>query len=467
MQEHDVAYGIIDDHPLVGGLDRFFRKHGIAADLIDFFSTRIFFAYPKTLWFRLFAEVPRDVKLRQALGSSEIGEVFAAWISDRAVFKRIVFDLRGITILDLDPLLAFFARARGDRANFYLCDLPLIPLLLHKGVDRELVRSSELAILHNLRNANVFDGCVVQPSQSLTIKTLDRALVKQAPRSELTARDLLVFDLNRATRLDFTAASMIGPIIHSTANTFGTLALVTNTRRKVRRLLEELGFWRTMSPYLLNGRSAIAPGTPAIFPLQTFTGDNLIDLQDRCAAAFDDMVSTFGGWFARVAKLTKLSRQVTINRTALLIRDLRQVIRELTENVALHSHGLGYIAMHFDAQIGLRIYVGDTGIGLARGLSRKYKLSVRSDVRAIELALSLREHKHKRRRLRGSFSYGGRGLDRIGLILGDLYGEMSIRSDTAMGTFVPAEGRHPVTITRRMYHVQGTHLHLLIPNQHP
>jgi ABC-type transporter Mla MlaB component len=468
MQEHDAAYGVIEGHPIFGSVESFLRRKGVSREMVDFLSPRLCFAYPKAFWLKLAAGGAEDLRGRQAINSEQIGTILRAWLERQSVFRRIVFDLRGLTILDLDDLLAFFNSLRGDFRYFYVCDSLLAPLLLHKGVPESLIVCSEAAMLHRLRHDIPLEECAVQLQRTLTVETLDSALLQHAGKRQLSACDVVAFDLSAVTNVDFPGLSMLAPVIHSIGNVYGTLALISNARRKTHRAFDEIRFWDVMAAHLLNSNPRPPPLDSAnIFFLRTFTDENLNEVQDKCAESFDRLLGLHTAWFTRMAGLTKRSWQSAVDRTAALILDLRLVIRELVDNVTFHSHGLGYITMSFDAKVGLWIYVGDTGIGLARGMRRKYKFSVTNDAKAIELALRLQEYKHKRRRTRGAFSYGGHGLDRISLILHDLYGELRIRSRGFMGRFLPAESRKPVALTSDMFPLQGTHLHIFIPSRKP
>ena len=67
MHKHRVAEGIVDRHPLLSGFERFLRKEKLEKHWIQFLTSRVHFAYPKTLWIKIFAEAPSDVKLRHTL----------------------------------------------------------------------------------------------------------------------------------------------------------------------------------------------------------------------------------------------------------------------------------------------------------------------------------------------------------------------------------------------------------------
>jgi len=199
--------------------------------------------------------------------------------------------------------------------------------------------------------------------------------------------------------------------------------------------------------------------------MKAFTSEEYADLQSVCHSRFDEMLRNYKWWFSDMAGLSTRSREAGYVRTVQLISDFRQLVKELTENVAYHAHGLGYMMMELDPRIGLSIYVGDTGIGLARGLSRAYQVRIRSDTEAVGIVLKLKDLKHKRRRLPGTLTSGGRGLERVSLILQDMAGLVWIRTRRAMAVFTPGKSRDPQELKRELFNVQGTHVHILIPSR--
>lgn len=465
MHENDIAYGVIEGHPLFAGIDAFLRRHGLKEEIVDFLMPRLCVAYPKTLWYKLLPEEPGDIRIRQTMTSSGTSGVLREWIEAKSLFRRMVFDLRGMAILDFEDLLPFLEEMRGGLPFAYVCDPPLVPLLLHHRIADASIVTSEPAMLHRIRN-EASEPCIVHLPAQLTDETLDAALLAHARASRLKSAELVVLDMTLVTQLDFAGISLLAPVIHSFANRYAALTIVANTRRSVEKELNRFGFYHVMSGYLVHSYPGSAePQSDYIFPLQAFTDAELNAIRDRCKVMLDALVLDHGPWFRAVARLTMHPWQDKVDKKAALILDFRDVIRELADNVTLHSHGLGYMMMHFDPRAGLRIYVGDTGIGLRRGLARKYRLPIHNDMEAVELALSLREHKHKRRRVHGSVSYGGRGLDRIGLILHDLRGTITIRTNGAVGVFAPAAGRRPSKLVNRRYKVHGTHLHVFIPTR--
>jgi hypothetical protein len=147
--------------------------------------------------------------------------------------------------------------------------------------------------------------------------------------------------------------------------------------------------------------------------------------------------------------------------------DLLRVVDELIDNAAHHSGGLGYLMIELNPEPkkGLSIYIGDTGIGLARGIQRSYKERVEGDLEAVGIALRLVDYLPKRRQLRGTSAFGGRGLEHVRILLKRLSATAWIRSGTAMAEFAPRKGQEPIKVYPNLYDVQGTHIHINIPTQ--
>jgi hypothetical protein len=470
MHEHEVAKGVIEGHPAISGVDRFLKKHRVSKELIDFICQRLCFAYPRTLWLKYQADKTGDIQVRQSFDPVLLGAAINAWVKQEAQFSRIVFDLRQVTILDLDQLLAFFRAVTGDLLRgFYVCDEPLSWLLGKKGVDAKAIVPDETTMLQHLRSPDDLRQCSIPLPAELTAQSLDQALLEHASKSQLACCDVACFDMCQVVEMDFTALSMLAPVIHSLAHCHGVLATVTNPRRKISRSLEQFGVLQAVASYLVPSPPNVPPPEvlPYVFPVRTFTVDDSPEMQDHCMKKFDLMLETYKEWFTLIAGLTRHSTQQSVDKAGRLLLDFRRVIRELAENVAQHSDGLGYISMEFQQAEGLKIYMGDTGIGLARGIAHKYQLPVRGDMQALKLVLNLMEHKHRRRRLPGGFAYGGRGLEKVSSILGDLHGRLTVRSGTAEAVFVLHQGRDPAALKRGMYRVLGTHLHIFVPTHTP
>jgi hypothetical protein len=391
-------------------------------------------------------------------------------------FERIVFDLQGVTILDIDHLLTFFNIVKGDLVeSFYLCDAELARLFLEKNLNAECLFESEHQMISHLRTRINASRCFVELPPRLNLESFQTALKDFASDENLARSDIVVFNMKSVLEADFQTLSMFAPTIHSIAHLHGTLASITNARRKIVRSFEEHGTFRVIVPYLTEPVGIVPAITDlgGIMPMHAFTYEELVEIQDYFQKRNEIMFVNFREWVGDVAGVThtdhlSLSRKEALHvRYAQLFSDLRQIVKELAENVAVHSHGLGYLAMRLAQNDGLRIYVGDTGIGLARGLRLQYQLSVRNDAHAVELAFSLKNFRDKRRRDRGSiFVSGGRGLEKVRLILEHFGGEIIVRSGTAMATFNPRNCRTPTVVSSRLYNILGTHLHVFIPTRH-
>ena len=137
------------------------------------------------------------------------------------------------------------------------------------------------------------------------------------------------------------------------------------------------------------------------------------------------------------------------------------------ENVSVHAQGLGYLMMDLDPlpDAGLSIYVGDTGIGLSKGIRAAYEFRPRNDAEAVGMILRMRSHLRLRRRAHGPFISGGRGLERVGTILAKLKGKLLVRSGSAMAEFEPSSSLEPARILEKLYPIQGTQLHIFIPTK--
>ena len=470
MHQHRDAEGLVDGHPLVCGLVRYLKRRGIPPSSIRFLEKRVFFAYPRTLWLKLTADTPSDVKSRHELNPEIVGRTVNEWLTQQGTLRNVVFDLRDVTIVDLEHTRILFEKVQLDPGStYYLCDRELANVVFpNLQATKHTLFHAEHELLAHLRSSAEVRPYTVELPEHLTMFSLDGALRIQASGSRLTNCDAMILDMKRVLTADFQSLSLLAPIIHSVAHTHGILTAVTNPSRKVAAIMNRYGALRVVTPYLLR----YAPGTTPLeapwlagLDMKAFTGDELLELQDICHSQFNCMLRTYSSWFTAKAGLSGRFRpSMTFERKAELIVDFRQLIKELAENVAVHAHGLGYLMMELKPTVGLSIYVGDTGLGLARGISRAYRLPIGGETRAVAMALRLIEQIHRRIRLPGTLSSGGRGLERVSVILERLSGQLWVRSGPAIAAFSPSRSRKPHELRSRLYGIQGTHVHIFIPS---
>jgi len=468
MHDDPLAIGLDDAHPLLAGLAGFLKRSKIPAGWIEFVTERMFFAYPGTAWFRLAAAAPEDVKNRHELHPHVIGQALNGWLSRRRELRRIVFDLRGMTIVDIEDTLALFDDMQRGLAAFYLADVQLADVLrATASVPQDAIFTAEKELISYLRNPIHLRLLSVLLPECLTLWTLNEALKKYVSRRSLQSYDVLVLDMTNVLKEDFQALSMLAPLIQDAARRYGILSWVVNPRRKLAHELTRYGALRVVKGYLVED----SPGTVEprhLWPgmdMKAFTRNELHELESLCEARFVQMLIAHEHWFKKVMRISTKTRQRTVDRRARLLQELRQLIWELAENVAYHSEGLGFIMMDLEPATGLHIYVGDTGIGLRRGLVRAYKTRLSTEREAVSVVLKLGLMRNKRRRFPLTFASGGRGYERVRLILRDLGGQLWIRSRDSIGVFSPGGGREPQELRQGMYDVLGTHLHILIPTR--
>lgn len=469
MNEDLLAAGLDDNHPLLWGLERFLKRCKLNRSSIQFVADRILFAYPRTLWFQFTADAPSEVRSRHALDPLGIGRAINRWLIKSGDFRAVVFDLRGVTILDIEDTIDLFrATQSGLAAAYYLCHPDLAHVLNETGVIMDQAIFEELDdLLDHLSDPKDLKLATIALPEHLDMTSLDLALSQQAPRSKITGHDVVVFQMSNVITADFQAISMIPAMIHTLAQRYGTLTWVTNPRRKLARLLERYGALRAVHPYLVQGSAAVG-GSDQNWPglaMRSFTKDNLHELDQICESKFDEMLDIYRQWFMAQAGLWKGSMQTAINFRARILFELRHLIWELAENAAHHSHGVGYLMIELDPSKGLQIYVGDTGIGLARSIPRAYYMKRLTDAGAASIVLHLREPRYRRRRLPGTHASGGRGLERVRLILHDIAGYFCVRTGNAQAIYMPGKSRDPQELDEKLFDVEGTHLHILIPTR--
>src|SRR5688500_17052862 len=108
MHSHDATDAPIFGHPLISSLPRFLKTHKIPNALIDFIASRAYFAYPRTFWLKWSGETGPELEARHAFQSDHLGHSLAEWLAREKHFHTVVFDLRDVTIFDVDYFESLF-----------------------------------------------------------------------------------------------------------------------------------------------------------------------------------------------------------------------------------------------------------------------------------------------------------------------------------------------------------------------
>jgi hypothetical protein len=465
MYEIKDAQGVVNNHTTISSLGSFLKNSRYEPEYLEFIKDRIRFAYPKTIWMQLSVDDNADatgLKTRLTL-PLELGKHLAEWFAT-AKFRRIVFDFRNVTLFDLRRLLEFLrVAAEKLKAPYYLCDRLLAPLLIERGVDASRIYDNDRLLLRELRHASDLERCNVGLPIAVSADCIDRALTQYASPERINSSDVVVFDMSDVQEIDFEAAAMFTPYIHTLASRYGLLTCFANFRRKVLRGLQDLGALRPVFPYVI-GSPAPAPAGLGdrgdILPMHSFTDEQLTDINNLCLQGALRILKIEPKWLNPASRIPVDPDWGPSRHRTGLIFNLLNTINELNENVARHAGSQGHIMMQLDVNRGLSLYIGDSGIGLADGLSRDYDLKVASDLEAARLAFRLRQYREKRRNL--GHGHGGRGLTKVRKILSELNGRIKLQTGSAIALF--SGRRHtPSESSDDHFFVQGTHYNLFIP----
>jgi hypothetical protein len=482
MHIHDAAEEVVEKHPLILDLEDRLRDEEFAPADISFLCRHVCFAYPRTLWVKWNVDTDKehaaeDLGLRHSLDPQKTGKFLGSWLAEKLPIKNIVFDLSGVTIFDAEKMGGLFAAttADSDGAKYYVCSGEMAARLREvPAINADAIFTSERAMLMHLRHVSVSQRCVVPLPECLSLLTLDQALRRCAADAKIRNRDVIAFDFANVKKISFDAHCMFAPIIHSLAHRYGILATVSNVRKKIVADISAHGSLRPMRANLIQVDSpnilrrldpAEFAGGP--FATRTFTAFELWQITAAWMARLEEMKRYYVSWFVAVGKIPRFYGQEEIDRMEEAMGDLQNILKELVDNVAAHSEGLGYLAMELNPRPkgGLSIYVGDTGIGLAKGLQRSYKFKTEpTDEEAVFLAMSLGDRLADRQQS-GNFPLGGRGLEHVGLLLRRLHGTISIRTRSAQATFHPEKIRVADSVRSDLYPVDGTHIHIHIPTK--
>jgi hypothetical protein len=461
------AEQVLERHATISSLKIFLQNTRCPREYLEFIKNRIHFVYPKTIWMRLSVENDAlELKTRLNLPldlASHLRQWFAA-----AQFRRIVFDFRNVTIFDLSELLRFLGLAATDlTASYYLCDPAMAPLLTDFKIETSRIYDSERSLLRELRQISELEPCTVLLPRVLTADSLDRALIERGLSDAVKSSDVVVFDMNAVQEIEFRAASMFTPYIYTLARRHGVLTSFTNFRRKVLRDLQDLRALRPISGYIIGAPAPAPPGLGSqgnVLPMHAFTKEQLPEISNLCLKGALRILSVDPRWLNPATRPPLVANWEPSRRRTDLLFHLLNVINELNENVARHADSPGCIMMRLNIELnvghGLFVYIGDSGVGLARGLSRDYDLSICSHLEAARLAFDLREHRKERRDV--GYGFGGRGLTKVREIIRQLKGSIRLQTGDAIALF--SEKKYASSESSEgHFFVEGTHYNLFIP----
>ena len=469
MHTHRCGEAVNDGHPLNTGLVSYLRKHVVQPSCVNFLANRICFVYPKTLWLRLAADTPDDVRLRQELEVQVVGDLISKWLREISRFPRVVLDLRNVTIVDVGHLRGFLSSlTKGTPNTYYLVDTSAsIVMSRLLNLSESMIYTDEPKVISAIRQSLAESFATVSFPRRVDVLSMDSVLREQLSRRRMTGCDAVIFDCQHVGAMDFGATAMLTPLVHSLAHKYGVLAKFINIPGRLAKMLERFGALRPISSFLLSGCAGIDEPVRSdnrAMPLTAFTSDELFNIQVKFLNSFDGMVRDDINWFMRTLGLSKRSRPWTIDKMGNMVVVFRQLVKELVENVALHAYGIGYAMLELHPVTGMSIFVGDVGIGLARGISHVYRVRVRGDEQAVSMVMGLKNLMSKRRRPLGALAYGGRGLERVRYILGKLEGTALVRSGTSMALYQPKHASDPTNIYHRLFAMCGTQILINIPS---
>jgi len=477
MHHHSKGAELVQEHPLLCSLPRFLRKqNGLSGDVVQFLKRQLYFAYPRTLWLKLSVE-HADLTIRHSTDFTAVGAALKSWLGINKSIRHLVFDFLEVTILDIEGMAslceAVLCGPNCPTTARILCSKETRNVLFPRRSPPEtqfFEKRDEVFL--SLRSISAGATVKIRLPKTLDMPALDNTLLELAGSSQLDHCDALLFDMTEVEEGNFETYSMLAPLVHSLAHERGTLASMVNASAKVQSKLVSYGSLYPMRSYFVHTpqallQEAVPPEDHSILPLTSFVADDQIHnvCDDHLRVMLKHAVPWFGnvvGTNDRVPLTAHEFKQITI-----LFRSLLQIVFELIENVRQHANGLGYVMMELDPRFGggLRIYIGDTGIGLAHGISRAYRMNVRSDAKALQMIFHLVEHMQKRRNLPGHLAFGGRGLDRVRATLMNLAGKLTIRTGSAMASYEPINSIEPFGLKVRRYAIDGTHIHISIPTR--
>jgi hypothetical protein len=232
------------------------------------------------------------------------------------------------------------------------------------------------------------------------------------------------------------------------------------------------------TPQILLRRQDIGQ-SKSVLPLHTFMVDDSGRIQKMCFQRLQEMFTHHYLWTTDIVRVPSSelaglpaglaeakSASYKLKQIEGIVWELWEIIHELADNVAGHAHGLGYVMIELNPQPlkGLSIYIGDTGVGLAKGLQNSYEMKDVSHSGAAKMAMSLAEKLDERRLLHGALKQGGRGLEHVKIMLKKYSGTIRIRTGDAAAVF--SLRKHvPLQAVSGLFNLEGTHIHVRMPSR--
>ena len=209
MYNHSVANGIVKGHPLVVKLASHLKRKHIPETSVSFVRKAVNFAYPRTLWVKFAASTSTDLRHRHELDPNVVGQAIKEWLIQHD-FRRVVLDLREVTIVGLDHIKSFSACFQSELTMAYLCDRQSAPLLGKSLQDiRHPIFYSETETLNYLRAPDSLRSQEVSLPAYLSLSALDKAMTAQASIRHLHGRDIVTLGFGQVFTADFEALSFL------------------------------------------------------------------------------------------------------------------------------------------------------------------------------------------------------------------------------------------------------------------
>lgn len=307
------------------------------------------------------------------------------------------------------------------------------------------------------------------PLGKLNIITLEQLLEANSFYELALSSLCFVIDLNNITDLSSFGLFYLMLFIEKICWDYGLLCIIKcdNLSRRVFNSLRSYSFCKIKEPYIIFN-APVDTGekdTFRSFNIRKFGGRSLTKLMDNTSYFFGYIVNMFPDYFNEYIGIPYEFKEDGKVRTMRLVRKnvILQFISELVANIQFHSEGNGYIFIELNRYI-LSIIVGDSGIGIRRGIIKNYNLEEKliNDHNAINLAFNLFPYHH----LRSKYAEGaGCGLrDTLNYIF-RCNGKFIMRTNKTVGSFVNPVVRatYPSKILDFYFNANGTQYLVNLP----
>jgi hypothetical protein len=283
---------------------------------------------------------------------------------------------------------------------------------------------------------------------------------------------VVIFDFEKVNAINFFSICTLSIYLHTLRHLNGISCKLVNINRSIRKKLDDLKFSKVNCFFSNDDEIQLTGkvGSDKVFGISLFNkplfkrimvefSTYLLRMKDPCPG-LNTPIMIHGHQTKIDGTVDKWS--IPKPRESAVYN----IVKELCENVAMHSKGIGYIAAKClnDTMV---LFIGDTGIGIKAGMHANYEVDAKanSDTYIIHYLFNLEKFTKNRKLLKPWVSEPGQGLKDTFRNLSGCEGKVIVRSHEAIGSFVNTIRRTagPTKKIDSKYWLEGTQYFFAIP----